>query len=419
MLESVIIEKMKNGEIEGIALGDNYAYIPLRITGLCVRERANPDGTMRKVDRREDIFATPELMEAYANLPIVLTHPKNDNGEIVRAGYENGLFVGNTIASFIKETEGGKEIWGIGRFFDKETIKGIALDDLSTSPHFITEEFENEINGEKVFVEVPQALNSLAIVWEGFWDATSTTPPIDNSTITLIKEDSEMREKEVKEVEMKEEEKKEENKADESLEQQVQDLKEGEKEEGKHFEAMAKEHEEKADESKEEDKADSCTDKADEVEVKNVENFKDWDGKPTARVEVETKGATMEEANATLKEELKDLGVIESDTYTDDDKEREEVVKEIKEIADEAPINMPYTADKRYTGWATIRKFAKANPDLVPAKYKGLVDKVDSSVKDLAMDMLKGMKENAIKQNQDKRAKAELVKMRQTGIKIF
>lgn len=414
MLESVIIEKMKNGEIEGIALGDNYAYIPLRITGLCARERISPDGNMRKVDRREDIFATPEMMEAYANLPIVLTHPKNESGEIVRAGYENGIFVGNTIASFIKDTEGGKEVWGIGRFFDKETIKGIALDDLSTSPHFITEEFENEIDGEKIFVEVPQALNSLAIVWEGFWDATSTTPPIDNSTITLIKEDSGMSEKEVKEVEVKEEEK-----ADESLEQQVQDLKEGEKEEGKHFEAMAKEHEEKADEGKEEDKADPCTDKADEVEVKNVENFKDWDGKPTTRVEVETKGATMEEANATLKEELKDLGIIESETYTEDDEEREKVVKEIKEIADEAPVNMPYTADKRYTGWATIRKFAKANPDLVPDKFKGFADKIDGSVRDLAMDMLKGMKEKAIKQNQDKRAKAELAQMRQTGIKIF
>ena len=64
-------------------------------------------------------------------------------------------------------------------------------------------------------------------------------------------------------------------------------------------------------------------------------------------------------------------------------------------------MKVPAIGNVRYKASAVIKKFAKANADLVPEKYKGFVDKIDSTTKDLNNELLNGML-GAIKAKQDK-----------------
>lgn len=413
--EQEIAQQLINGELSGIITDGDYAYIPLRMTGTGLAERLDDNQKARIVDRRLEDFSTPELMQQYANIPIVLTHPKDDAGNCVRAGIVNGgAFVGNTIASYLK----GNEVWVIGRIHDADIvdlIMGNAKNgtDLSTSPHISSEEIEGE-NG--IFVEKPLKVNSLAIVSRGFWDKKSTAPAIEGDNLTFVKEQSvadkekadTMEQDVTSEQPLADTNSNASDKADEAtLEGKVADLENHEAKEAEQFEKLAEEH-------KNLDKGDSMDkevieekevkeEKADEATQDEKEKA-DSDMKEKADSEPESK---EEKADSDTKEESDkcDEEIIVDDYFNDEDKEREEVLKKIIENADEG-VKVPAIGNTRFKASALIKRFAKANSELVPDKFKGMVEKIDSSTSELNNELLNGMFENIKAKQEEARANA-------------
>lgn len=399
--EQDIANALISGDLTGIVTNGEYAYIPLRFTGTGITERLDENGKARLIDRRLEDFATPELMKEYANINILLTHPKNENGDCVRAGLVNGgAFVGNTIASYLK----GEEIWVIGRLHDADIvdlIMGNAKNgtDLSTSPHISSEEVLGE-NG--VYVEKPFKINHLAIVGEGFWDKKSTSPAIDGDSLTFIEEDKVAEEEKADTMERAETSASE--KADEkSTEEKVADLEKHEAKEAEQFDKLAEEHKnlDKGD-SVEKEKVDAEVDKRElirEAMAVAAKSPEDFEGGKEEKVREEAKLAE-ELAYNNSEADKHDEEIITDEYFNDDDKEREEVIKKLVEHADEG-VKVPAIGSVRYKASAVIKKFAKANADLVPIKFKGFVDKIDSTTKDLNDELLNGML-GAIKAKQDK-----------------
>lgn len=399
--EQDIANALISGDLTGIVTNGEYAYIPLRFSGTGITERLDENGKARLIDRRLEDFATPELMKEYANINILLTHPKNENGDCVRAGLVNGgAFVGNTIASYLK----GEEIWVIGRLHDADIvdlIMGNAKNgtDLSTSPHISSEEVLGE-NG--VYVEKPFKINHLAIVGEGFWDKKSTSPAIDGDSLTFIEEDKVAEEEKADTMERAETSASE--KADEkSTEEKVADLEKHEAKEAESFEKLAEDHKEldKGD-SMDKEKVDAEVDKRElirEAMAVAAKSPEDFEGGKEEKVREEAKLAE-ELAYNNSEADKHDEEIITDEYFNDDDKEREEVIKKLVEHADEG-VKVPAIGNVRYKASAVIKKFAKANADLVPEKYKGFVDKIDSTTKDLNDELLNGML-GAIKAKQDK-----------------
>lgn len=433
--EQQIVQKLIDGELSGIVTDGDYAYVPLRFTGTGLTERLSeviddtnkPREVARIIDRRFEDFTTPELMSQYANVPIVLTHPKDDAGNCVRAGIVNGgAFVGNTIASYLK----GEEVWVIGRIYDADIvdlIMGNAKNgtDLSTSPHIVSEEIEGE-NG--ILIEKPLTINSLAIVSKGFWDKKSTSPAIEGDNLTLIKEEIVADKDKADTMEQGlASENPISDKADESVEDKVADLEKHEAKEAESFEKLAEDHKEldkgdSMDKEKEKEKGSQATDKADEDKREIIreamavagENPKDFKGGNEEKVREEAKlaeelayknseGDKHDEAPKEEKEKCDEI--IEDEFFTDGDKEREEVLKKIVENADEG-VKVPAIGNVRYTASALIKKFAKANADLVPDKYKGMIDKIDSSTSEINNDLLSGMFDNIKAKQEEAKASA-------------
>lgn len=399
--EQDIANALISGDLTGIVTNGEYAYIPLRFSGTGITERLDENGKARLIDRRLEDFATPELMKEYANINILLTHPKNENGDCVRAGLVNGgAFVGNTIASYLK----GEEIWVIGRLHDADIvdlIMGNAKNgtDLSTSPHISSEEVLGE-NG--VYVEKPFKINHLAIVGEGFWDKKSTSPAIDGDSLTFIEEDKVAGEEKADTMERAETSAS--DKADEkSTEEKVADLEKHEAKEAESFEKLAEDHKEldKGD-SMDKEKVDAEVDKRElirEAMAVAAKSPEDFEGGKEEKVREEAKLAE-ELAYNNSEADKHDEEIITDEYFNDDDKEREEVIKKLVEHADEG-VKVPAIGNVRYKASAVIKKFAKANADLVPIKFKGFVDKIDSTTKDLNDELLNGML-GAIKAKQDK-----------------
>lgn len=431
MIEQEIAQKLISGELNGIVTDGDYAYIPLRFTGTGVTERlseviddsGNPRMVARIVDRKIEDFTTPELMSQYANIPIVLTHPKNEDGDCVRAGLVNGgAFVGNTIASYLK----GNEVWVIGRIHDVDIvdlIMGNAKNgtDLSTSPHITSGEIEGE-NG--IFIETPLKVNSLAIVSKGFWDKKTTSPAIEGDSLTLIKEDGVAEEEKADTMEQSVTSTTPiSDKADEAgdVKDKVADLEKHEAKEAESFQKLADEHKEleKGDEMS--DKQNHTAEKADEdkreiireamaVAGKNPDDFKGGDEEKVREEaklaeELAYKNSEGDKHDEAPKEEKCDEEIITDEYFNDDDRDREKVFKKIIENADES-VKVPAIGNVRYTASAVIKKFAKANAELVPDKYKGMVDKIDSSTSEINNDLLNGMFENIKKKQEETRDSA-------------
>lgn len=422
--ERDIANALINGELTGIVTNGEYAYLPLRFTGTGLTERLDENGKARIINRPFEDFTTPELMQEYANINICLTHPKNEKGDCVRAGLINGgAFVGNTIASYLK----GEEVWVIGRLHDLEVvdlIMGNAKNgtDLSTSPHISSKEVLGE-NG--VYLEKPIKINHLAIVSEGFWDKKSNSPAIEGDSLTLVEEDSVAEEQKADTIEQSvtSENPKSEKADEKSTEERVADLEKHEAKEAESFDNLAKEHEnlDKGD-SMEKEKVDSVEDKRELIKEamavagKNPDDFKGGDDEKVREEAKLAEELAYNDSEADKHDESSDKcddEIITDEFFNDDDKEREEVFKKIVENADEG-VKIPAIGNTRYKASVLIKKFAQANSDLVPNKFKGLVDKIDSSTKDLNNELLGDML-GAIKAKQDK-ARQEALGSQSSGL---
>ena len=414
MLDSEIAQKLISEG--GIVSNGEFVYLPLRLTGTGITERIDENGLAYLIDRKLEDFSTQDWMEQYSNIPILLTHPKDDDGKTIRADLENGCFVGNTIASFIKDNE----IWVIGKLFDKDTFELIVERmeqglPISTSPHFVSNNKKQEES--EVYLEVPTKINHLAIVERGFWDKKSQNASIDigDGEITLMEGNS-METKEQKAQEEKSDSimeqsvvssPKEEEKSDNGVEQRIANLEEHEAKEAESFEELAKEH-------KNLDKGDSM-DKREliremmAISAKPVEEF---EGGEDEKVETISKLAEQlaynpsedgksdevvgEKVDETKEEDKQDEEPKEEEKsdelvtgdYCDEDIQRESVIKTMHSLSDCAKV--PFV-NGRVKAWKAQKEFARSNLDLVDEKYRGFVDKIDSSTSALASEMFNSM----------------------------
>lgn len=382
--EQDIINNFMSGNLKGIVTNGDYAYLPLRLTGLGITERIDKDGKARLLNRKNELFTTKELMENYANIPVLLGHPKNDLGDNIRAGLESDStdFIGNTIHSYFNETL--NEIWVIARIHNKEVLDLIGENELSTSPHFISSEVLEDKESE-IYLEIPKGINSLAIVSSGFWDKKSQAPAIDKSDFTFLKGET-MEEEKVDSIQTEEAstENPKDDKIDaseEELSKEVANLKEHEAKEAESFEELAKQHENL-------DKGDSMPE-----EIKKEEEIKET-------IDSESCEKTDEEV-AEIKEEKEDVidsDYIQDDNWTSEDDVREEVLEVITDIVDSAPSELAvkkiYAHNKRFKPSVLIKKFANANKHLVSSKYAGMIDKVDSSTLEIGKDIIEDIKKS-------------------------
>lgn len=444
--EDEIIQGFKDDTLNGLIITGEYAYVPLRITGTGKAERYNENGLARIVDRKLEMFGSDEWMQIYKNIPIVLEHPKDDEGHCVRAGYENGLFIGNTIDAYIK----GSEIWGIARLYEKEVIEALKNgEELSTSPHFSTKEV---LQDDEIYLEIPLNINSLAIVSQGFWDKKSTEPAIDTSEINLTEENLMKKADSVLDADLTSKAI-EEEKAD-GVEEEVNALKDNETQEaekyetlaeevkklGEEFSKLAEQHKEleKGDSMKEEEvkKVEEVEEKSDEASISNINKGvgDSWseEGKKEAYLNITAQGDTIEEAEAKLAEATQAMSgggeseTIEDETRTKEDEEREEIVDVIHETADSAEglnLRVPHFGAKRLKPVYVIKKFAQNNKGYLNEKYHGLLEKIDSKDSIIAREMLDDMVANIKAKNakllQDEYKSAGLGANGEATLKVF
>ena len=390
MLETDIIKGYENGDFKGIVYDGDYAYVPLRLTGTGKVERLDDLGMARIVDRKLELFSTKELMERYANLPVVLNHPTNENGEFIRASVDTPeYFVGNTIYSYLA----GSEIWTIARLHNKEVVAYIANNDVSTSPHFITKEIKND----DYFVEIPDKINSLAIVANGFWDKKSIVPPVDNSEFNIIDDKGVgLMDKEIKTDEMKE-------KADGIMvgETSKADA-EGTQEPKAEAENKETDKKEKADEDKEvqEKEQNKTQEKADVLpnEAGTDAGLKDKVQELLNNEAQEAQGfQELANQHAKFEKDKADNDLVQGD-WNEQDELRDELIGIITDVVDNAPKEI--LAKKIYVGerlapHAVIKRFVSANKKLVDSKYQGIINKIDSAdMVDIGRDIIENIKKN-------------------------
>lgn len=414
MLDAEITTKLINEG--GIFYNGEFVFLPLRLTGTGIAERIDETGDVvgkglaYSIDRRMEDFSTPEWMSQYSNIPILLTHPKNEEGENVKADLENGCYIGNSTGAFIK----GNEIWVIARIHDKEAVE-LILDrtnnnlNISTSPHFTSKNIPQE--GSEIFLEYPLKINHLAIVERGFWDKKSHSPAIDvgGGDISLKGEKTEMSQELNKSDSVVERDVTSENKADESIEERVGNLENNEAQEAKEFEKLAKDH-------KELEKGDESVDKRELIreilaiaekpnsDFKGGEDEKfntllgllekdSYNNSESGKSDNEdTKEEVVDEVvKEEIKEELeKDDDLVVGD-YCDEDRKREAVIKQMHSLSDYAKA--PFI-NGRVKAWKAQKEFAKSNLDLVDSKYVGMIDKIDSSLSDLSNEMFDSIVRN-------------------------
>lgn len=435
--EKQIAEQLANGELNGLVESDNFGYVPMRFTGTGITERKDSQGNEIELDRDLKTFSSDELMKKYANLPITFTHPQNENGEYVELGFDNSdLIIGNTIHSYIKDDE----IWVIGKIFNKTALDYMKTKDLSTSPYVLSLNVKQkgEANKKDNLMEEPLHIDHLAIVDVGFWDNYTQKAPIENDTIYLLKEETQMAEEQNPKVDSLAVETNSivdsgENDLvevktntlptkQESLEQKVADLENHEAEEAEQFKELAENHEELKGEEMAEDIKEKEEVKEEETKKVDSEVAEEKKEEATEEKVEETKKADAEETIEEKKEEVIDDNgndrkaeiieetmknqamqeLLDKASWCSDDDKREEYIKDIVALADSAKangveINKPFFGKERYRPEVVLKKFFKANQNLISKEYQNISSKIDSADLKIGEMILNDMKQNVMK----------------------
>ena len=346
-------------------LNDYFAYIPMRLTGLGLAERIIDNKAMI-FNRTKENFATDEFMKIYANIPICIQHPTNENGEFEPLGFKYASsIIGNAIHSFLRDDE----IWIIARLHNLEAVEIILNNDISTSPYFISKEVQHEIENDVIYNEIPLICNHLAIVDKGFWDKkiADKNPISKEQNMSSKKVDS----AEVEKIDT------EAQKADNDTETET-----------------------KADNPETETKADSEVEKVDTQEAEASEAKVDTQTQAEAD-STDNVSALIDEIN-TLKAQVDSLLQAQDTAKSDEElQEKDEVIEAINEIADSSDIVERVRARVGDSAKDILQKFLKVNKKHVSEKYHALVDSIPNNAYSLAKnDILEDVRKNLAVKNQ-------------------
>lgn len=458
-----IIDSYIKGTLHGVYVRDNDFFIKIRVTGLGVTKRLDEtesslnlirtlrnfkvlDATKlehlsfqellavtkelklqpinfmvyKEVNRKEQDFASPETLELYNGLPILLDHPEGNT----LLNFEN-LAYNTIVGSVIKAFKLNDAVFAVARIYDLSV-----LDELekfkSTSPAVVTVEVKE--NGH--YKELPFTFNHLAFVQNGHWDQISDYA-IDNSKITIEKGEEmpiEVVEKtdsitdpvstpEIKEAKVDEFESKLDTANDEVVDgEEVIEVKPGEAVEIsdedieiEHPAIEVKTDSEKIDElqAKVDELTAQLASKQDcgDVKVESDDNIIEVHSDSDDEVKIDNEPS--------LVNEIKDENAtdITKTVECDEDTERKELIDAMRKVVDSVDlkdVQMPYIEGRKKPSFV-IKTLLRSNRQYVDEKFQGIIDR-DNSYRNYALcvdafnNMIKNIKE-ADKANKEYYAK--------------
>lgn len=424
-----VIDSYINGSLNGIYVQDTSFFIKLRVTGLGVTKRLDEEASKENliqailktsalapyalqnmdikelsaiakelkiqplnfvryklVDRKEQDFATPEVLELYNGLPILLDHPEGNT----LLNFEN--LANNTIVgSVVKAFKLNNAVFAVARIYDLSVLD-VLKRFKSTSPALVTVEVEENGN----LKELPFYFNHLALVQNGHWDQIADYA-IDDSKIIIEKGDNmaiEVVEKtdsitdpvatpEVKETKVDEFESTLKTDCGEVVDEDVVEVNPGEVVEVSDEEitiehpdmqvktdgiigaakSLVESEEPIIEVDDDEIKIDDDEIKVDDEEIKITE-------KPSLLQEAKDENATD----------------VTKTVECDEDKERENLVSEMRKTVDSVDlkdVQMPYIEGRKKPS-VVIRSLLRSNRQYVDSKFQDIIDR-DTSYKNYAL----------------------------------
>lgn len=254
------------------------------------------------------------------------------DGMLNEKGLVDAPIVGTTILSYIK----GDEIWAVAKIYDKSILEKLGREINSTSPGVVS---ISQDRGDGVYAEKPLEINHLALVDRGHWD--KNTPPFILNPFHYKGEN--MDKTEVFKEEIVE----------------------------TNNDALL------GNASEEEVKEEVIETKIDDTEIDDANSS-----------EVENTNVEDEVVKTEREEE------VISEVETDEDTEREYLIKELRDICDEAhpllDVKMPFISERLKPEYL-LKKFIKTNHFLVDEKYIELV-KNDNMPKGFNKDIITNIK---------------------------
>lgn len=328
-----IIKEMKEGKDKTPRLIENYRLylVPMRITGTGESER-EIEGQTVKFNRLADFFLSDDFAQSCISCPVIYAE-----GEHTQDGGIN-----KTVGVIAETYADNEELWGIVKITDESFFAAVEKGDISTSP-FIVSEIEDR---EGVKTEVDGDLIHLAIVTNGYWDNEK------DAIGGLDKSGGKMTEEEKKELK-------------DSIVSEIKDS----------LQALTTAGSKAEEETKEEE-----TKEVKEVKDEEKAEVKDHEGEELVKLN-ETLASIIErlEKLEQAKEEVKTEDSVEG--LSEDEQEKEELIKTISEIADSARgfltvnrVKIPSNAKKS----EILRGFISANISHVRDENKVFGEIADS-----------------------------------------
>lgn len=453
MLEKKIKDEYKLGQRQGITELDDYFYIPVRITGSGYNLRKNKDDELILADRNQAEFFSPAFIEHCKSLPIIVNHPQNKD-MLHSQNLNDNAIIGNTIDAWIK----GDELWGIARIYDKTLLDKIANGLIKSTSPGVRIVYAND-SDPIVNTEIPYDINHLAFCEKGHWDKDGQSIGFDNSkherihisfnandsaltndnkidklspNLTNKKGEALMQTDNANdiapvvagalggavaakvvdgELEIKhnaDEQKDEKAKINDAYESNENKLKHSVQNSGTPSVTRDSADEDKDDEGEKANDADTSIGKSKNLEkaasiMATASHAGLGNQTKTEEAKEEKAMPEIKEEKEEKKEKANDEELVDSETETDDDKERESELKEMRKVCDSADANlgvkMPFI-----TGRQTLRsiahKFVTANKGFVDKKYANLA--LDSYTPELAKEVLKNTYANIMAKSEVK-----------------
>lgn len=466
MLEKKIKDEYKLGQRQGITELDDYFYIPVRITGSGYNLRKNRDDELILADRNQAEFFSPAFIEHCKSLPIIVNHPENKD-MLRSENLNDNAIIGNTIDAWIKGDElwGIARIYDksllekIASGSIKSTSPGVRIIYANDSDPIINTEIPYDINhlafcekghwdkdGQSIGFDNSKH-ERIRISFNANDSALTNENKIDtlNEILTNKKGEALMQTDNANdiapvvagalggaaaakatdgELEIKhnsDEQPEEKAKINDAYESNENKLKHSVQNSGTPS-VTRDSADEDTDEGENANDADTSVGKSKNLEKAasimatashaglgsqaKSEEAKEEKAMPEIKDEKEEKKQEenkAEEKQEEKKEKANDEELVDSETETDDDKERESELKEMRKVCDSADANlgvkMPFI-----TGRQTLRsiahKFVTANKGFVDKKYANLA--LDSYTPELAKEVLKNTYANIMAKSEVK-----------------
>lgn len=430
-----IINGLISGQLKSPYIDNESIYLPIRITGTGITERAkkdlqgniiydeNNEPILIKYNRPKEEFLTENFLNACKGTPVLLDHP--EGGIINGENYQQSV-IGTIVEAYVKDNQ----VWGIARIFTPHIFECIKQGIKSTSPSIITSEIEQGGVQNEVF----KRIDHVAIVPKGYWDMYTNNEAIKidsaNNNCT-VKADNNITI--IGGLNMADENKELENN-EEPKNDNLDDAIEGkESEESQKIALIEKELAEikaaimpKQDEGEAEEVANAAKGAGEDVvnavvdsEEGKAENLETEEAQGSKLDAILKEIAAIKEIVMPKQEEpkeepkpIEEEEAISGDDILDvEDEEKKNVIADkLWNLRNSTTADIKIPTDKKETMASYLRRALGLNKSLVDEKYKSTVDRwlnkgIEKGEVSLAVDALNTIEKNAIEKTNKEHSK--------------